>query len=144
MRADALTLVRNLIRVGVINAVNAAKGTVDVLFEDRDNQIVSDLPLLSSEYDIPKIGAQALCLFLGNDIEQGFCLNSFYSNVYTPPVANKNIYRKQFDNGTFIEYKKDTGELSFCSPKPIFIKGDLSVQGNIVASGTVRASNIGS
>lgn len=144
MSNEALVLVRNLIRVGKINSVNAAAGTVDILFEDKDNQIISDLPLMASEYDIPKIGQQALCLFLGNDIEQGFCLKTFYSDVHHPPVANEKIYRKQFSDGTFIEYKKDSSELIIQSSKPLTVKGDFNVEGNIVATGTVRASNIGS
>jgi phage baseplate assembly protein V len=143
MSNEALTLARNLVRVGKINSINEAKGTVDVLFEDRDNQVISSLPLLANEYDIPKIGEQALCLFLGNDLERGFCLKTFYSDVHVPPVADKDIYRKQFDDGTFFEYKKDTREFSIYSNKPITIKGNLNVQGNIVASGTVTASNIG-
>lgn len=143
MSNAAMTLVRNLIRVGKVNSVNAVSGTVDVLFEDRDNQILSDLPLLAIEYDIPEIGQQALCLFLGNDIERGFCLKTFYSDIYRPPVANEKLYRKQFDSDTYIEFNKDSRELSVHSKNPITIKGNLSVQGNIVASGTVTASNIG-
>ena len=144
MSNEALALVRNLIRVGKINAVNAVDGTVDVLFEDRDNQVMSDLPLMAFEYDIPEIGQQALCLFLGNDIERGFCLKTFYSDVHLPPVSDKNIYRKQFDDGTFIEYKKDSSELLIQASKPVTIKGNFNVQGNIAATGTVRGSNIGS
>ena len=99
---------------------------------------------MAYEYDIPEIGQQALCLFLGNDMDQGFCLKTFYSDVNLPPVANKNIYRKQFSDGTFIEYKKDSRELSVHSSEPITIIGNLNVQGDLVATGTVRASNIGS
>lgn len=141
MSNDALTLAKSLIRVGIINSVNAAEGTVDVLFEDRDNMISSDLPLLAFEYDIPKVGQQALCLFLGNNIEQGFCLKTFYSEVYQPPVSNENLFRKQFDDGTFIEYKKDLRELSIHSNNPITIKGDLYVKGNIVASAFMTDDN---
>ncbi|WP_404427310.1 hypothetical protein LG296_01700 [Ureibacillus chungkukjangi] len=144
MTNDALVLARNLIRVGKVNSINAVTGTVDVLFEDRDNQIISDLPLMAFEYDIPEIGQQALCLFLGNDIGQGFCLRTFYSDINLPPVANENIYRKQFSDGTFIEYKKDSRKLSIHSSEPITIFGNLNVQGDIVATGTIRSSNIGS
>lgn len=143
MSKEALTIARNLIRVGVINSVNSNKGTVDVLFEDKDNQIISDIPLLAFEYDIPNIGEQALCIFLGNDIGQGFCLKTFYSDVHSPPVNDKNIFRKQFSDGTFIEYKKNSKELMIASDKPVTIKGDVNVQGNIVATGTVKAINIG-
>lgn len=143
MIKDALIIARNLIRVGIINSVNPSRGTVDVLFEDKDNQIISDLPLLATEYDMPRVGEQALCLFLGNDIEQGFCLKTFYSEIYPPPVSNQNIYQKRFDDGTFIEYRKNTKELSIQSPNPLTIRGNLNVQGNIFATGTVTASNIG-
>lgn len=141
---EALRLVKNIIMVGVINSVNPSKGTVDVLFEDRDNLIVSDLPLLSFEYDMPEIGAQALCIFLGNGLEQGFCLKSFYSDILLPPVSDKNIFRKNFSDGTYIEYNKMSKEFQVVSENPLTIKGNFRVEGNIEATGIVTARNIGS
>jgi phage baseplate assembly protein gpV len=108
---DPLKLVRNIVRVGRVNTIDEAKGTVQVLFQDRDNLISGDLPLLNFEYHMPDIGDQVVCIFLGNGIEQGYCLGSFYSNVSPTPVANKNIYKKKIDDNVNFTYNKVTKSL---------------------------------
>lgn len=82
---EALKLARNLIRSGRVNSVNKTEGTVRVLFEDRDNLISNDLPVLESAA-IPDPGDQVLCIFLGNGIEDGFCLGRFFSKENPPPT----------------------------------------------------------
>lgn len=82
---EALLLARNIIRVGRVSKVNQLNGTVQVLFKDRDNLISGDLPLLESS-TIPNINDQVLCIFLGNGMEDGFCLGRFYSKE-NPPLT---------------------------------------------------------
>lgn len=74
----AMSLVRNLVRVGEVNSVNSIKRTVKVLFIDRDNIVSGYLPLLASA-PIPIVGQRVACIFLGNGIEDGFCLGGFGS-----------------------------------------------------------------
>ena len=97
---------------------------------------------MSAEYNIPAIGEQVLCLFLGNGLEKGFCLGSFYSDITLPPIANKNIYRKQFDDGTYIEYNKSSKTHQVISNSPITLNGNVKIEGNLEITGTVSASNI--
>src|SRR5690606_14646915 len=108
---EAMQLARNLIRVGQVNSVDPGKGTVRVLFEDKDNLISDDIPLLNFEYNMPKVGDQVLCVFLGNGLDQGFCLGSFYSEISPPPANNKDIFMKKLDEDTKIEYNKQTKSL---------------------------------
>jgi phage baseplate assembly protein V len=135
-------ILKNLIRIGTVSSVNEENGTVRVLFEDKDNMVSDELPLLSYEYDMPDIKDQVLCIFLPNGIEKGFCLGSFYSSVNQPSIRNKNVYYKKFDDGTSIQYNKSTKELTINSEHPININGAVKVNGNINATGTVTASNI--
>lgn len=130
-------ILMNIIRVGQVSSVNEAKGTVRVKFDDKDNLISPELPLLDAEYHIPAIGSQVLCLFLPNGLQQGFCLNGFYSDVNSPPVKNKNIYFKDFGDGTSIKYNKQTKVLDITAPGTVNITGNVTVQGNINASGTI-------
>jgi len=141
---QALIIARNMIRVGLVNSIDPVKGTVKVFFPDKDNTVSSDLPLLSFEYNIPSVGDQVVCLFLGNGLERGFCLGSFYSDISPPPVTSENVYRKQFDDGTYIEYNKSNKTLQVASSKPITLKGNVKIEGNLEVNGTVSASNIGS
>ncbi|WNF36402.1 hypothetical protein RJD24_18570 [Bacillaceae bacterium IKA-2] len=76
-------LIRNLIRVGKVNSRKINEGTVDVLFIDRDNLISHDLPVLKSA-SFPQTGDTVLCVFLGNGIQDGFCLGGIYSSDNPP------------------------------------------------------------
>ncbi|WP_106494874.1 phage baseplate assembly protein V [Lentibacillus sp. Marseille-P4043] len=137
------TVLRNMIRVGQVNSVNESNGTVQVLFEDKDNLVSGDLPLFSFEYDMPDVGDQVVCIFLANGIEQGFCLGPFFSEISKVPVQDKNIFRKHFSDGTYIQYDKNSQQLQITAQKPLTLIGDLTVEGNITATGKVTASNIG-
>ncbi|OPJ63680.1 phage baseplate assembly protein V [Clostridium chromiireducens] len=133
-------ILRNLIRIGTVSSVNEINGTVRVIFEDKDNMVSDELPLLSSEYNLPKIKDQVLCLFLPNGVEAGFCLGSFYSLVNPPPVKNKDLFYKKFDDGTWIQYNKTTKELNIGSAGAINIIGDVNVQGNLHVTGAINGN----
>lgn len=132
-----LAVLINMIRIGRVNSVNETNGTVRVLFDDKDNVVSYELPLLSFEYNMPKVKEQVLCIFLPNGIQQGFCLGPFFSSVNPPPVQDKDIYRKMFDANTWIEYNEETKELNIQAPGGINILGSISVRGNINATGTI-------
>ncbi|WP_163538310.1 phage baseplate assembly protein V [Gracilibacillus sp. YIM 98692] len=100
-----MNLAKNMIRVGQVNNVYPSDGKIDVLFADKD-EVATKIPLLNHEYHMPNVEEPVLCLFLGNGMEQGFCLGSFYSEVTPTPVNDKNIYRKQLDDDTYLEYNK--------------------------------------
>ena len=53
---EALRIARNLIRVGLVNSRNSNKGTVKVLFPDKDNIVSNDLPMLSCVNQMPNVG----------------------------------------------------------------------------------------
>lgn len=127
---------KNLIRIGTVSSVNSENGTVRVIFEDKDNVVSGELPLLSNEYNIPDVKDQVLCIFLPNGISSGFCIGSYYSSVNQPPAKDANIYYKKFSDGTSVQYNKVTKELTINSEKQITINGDVKV------TGTVTASNI--
>lgn len=137
-----LSILTNMIRVGRINSVDEDKGTVRVLFDDKDNMVSDELQLLDFEYDIPPIGEQVICFFLPNGIQQGFCLKGFYSDINKPPIKDKNIYFKKLGDGTSIEYNKSTKELTINSEASIIINGNVKINGDISATGVVTASNI--
>lgn len=129
--------IRNLIRIGIVSSVNEKNGSVRVIFNDKDDMVSDELPLLSFEYNIPKVKEQVLCLFLPNGLQQGFCLGPFYSLVNPPPVENKDIYRKMFDDGTWIEYNEETKALNIKAAGSVNIIGNLNVKGSISASGSI-------
>ena len=119
---------KNLIRIGKVSSIDAAKGTVRVTLEDQQDIVSNNLPMLAYEYYLPDVGDLVLCLFLGNGISQGFCLGRYFNETDRPPVTNEKIYCRDFGDGTSLQYNKTSKELS------IVAAGDLklTVGGNLI------------
>lgn len=79
-------IARNVIKIGRVSSKNTSKGTVEVVFPDRDNAVSSPLPVLES-VSFPNVNDQVVCLFLGNALEDGFCLGGFYSSENLPDLG---------------------------------------------------------
>lgn len=131
------SLVRNLIQVGQVNSVDPETGTVTVIRPDKDNAITDNIPLLNFEYNMPSVGDQVVCIFLGNGLEQGFCLGSFYSNVSPPPVTDQHVYRKQLDDDAYIEYSKSSKVLTVQSGGTVTVDADSVLIGSSGAGESV-------
>ncbi|KZL88720.1 hypothetical protein [Clostridium magnum] len=83
MIADGVIL--NLIRVGKISTLNKTQGTLRALFDDKDNLISDELPIMANvDLNTLNIGDQVVCIFLPNGIESGFCIGKFYSEINPP------------------------------------------------------------
>jgi len=119
-----------MIRIGRVSSVDEANGTVRVVIDDQQGIVTNELPMLAFEYDMPNVGDLVLCVFLGNGISSGVCLGRYFNNTDSPPVTNKNIWAKDFGDGTSIQYNKTTQELS------ITTEGDLklTVGGNLTVN----------
>ncbi|MEF3312608.1 hypothetical protein PV433_27330 [Paenibacillus sp. GYB004] len=72
---------KNLIRIGKVSTVNAANGTVRVVFPDKDDSVSGELPVLrlGGTLAMPSVGDNAVCLFLGNGLRAGFFLGTYGS-----------------------------------------------------------------
>lgn len=141
---SGMNVLKNMLRVGEINNVHPKEGMVDVLFPDMDNMVVYDIPLMKIEYDIPKIGEQALCLFLANGTEQGFCLGGFYSEKHPPPAKEKEIYKKQIDDDTYVEYNEETKLLKVVVEEVELevIKGKVTVKAQEILLGDSASEGV--
>lgn len=141
MDKNLLKILKNLIRIGEISAIHDADGTVEVVFEDK-NDIVSDpLPYLAFEYNMPQVKDRVLCVFLGNGITSGFCLGKFFSAKSPPPVQNKDIYYKDFFGEAFLKYEKSTKTLTLNAENIVF-DGDLLINGNVIVNGNFENTGV--
>lgn len=127
---------RNLIRIGQVSSIDDSKCTVKIKFSDKDDMVSNDIPFLSFEYNLPNIGDYVACIFLGNGIQNGFCLGRYYGEDNPPPVNDKNIYHKNIFDEAFIRYDKNTKTLTL-SAENIVIEGNLEVKGNILSTGSI-------
>lgn len=125
--------------VGEVTAVDAANCRARVTFDDDDSvtsdwlQVLQFNSLHNSDYHLPDIGEDVLCLFLAK--ESGFILGSFYAGEVQPIDNNLNVRSVKFADGTRVVYDRNRHELD------IFIDGTRIIfnreTGEIVVPRTV-------
>lgn len=138
-----MSVSNNLIRVGRVSSVDPVTCTVRVAFDDKDDLVSYDLPVIvpqtlkNKDYLIPDVGEQVVCLFLANGLAQGFCLGAIYSEEDTPPVSSPDKRHVSFSDGTSIEYDRSTHTLTIQAVGPINITaaGNVNVIGDVIANG---------
>jgi len=153
---DVQQTLTKCIRVGTVSSINAEKHTARVVFSDEGNNVSYDLPIIvpntydNSDYQMPDINEDVLCLFLPDGVEDGFILGSWYAGEVKPPCDNPEIRRVKFKDGTTVSYNRLTHELdaqventlihadrsdvSIIAPGDITIKagGTVTIQGATV------------
>ncbi len=148
-----------VIRPCQVVSVQDAAGTVRVRLPDSGNMVSQPLPVLvrksqdDKDYWLPDVGEQVLCVFLPTGLEEGFVLGSFYQKVDAPPVTSRDKWRRQFKDGTYLEYDRGsheltahiagsasivaTGDVSIESQAVLKLKApDIHLEGNLTATGT--------
>ncbi|WP_295163440.1 phage baseplate assembly protein V [Selenomonas sp. F0473] len=124
--------VKNFIRMGRVSEVFPAEMAVKVVFEDKDNLVSDKLPVLvrgssgNRDYWLPDVGEQVCCLMLPNGHNAGICLGSYYAESAPPAVADANIRRIDFADGTYIAYDRAAHTLR------IQCVGDIIVNGKTI------------
>ncbi|WP_196590600.1 phage baseplate assembly protein V [Pectinatus frisingensis] len=116
MGTDGATQVKK----GVVSSVNAENGSVRVTFEDADNNVSAELPILNrgsggnKDYWLPDVGEQVVCIFETNDknMSSGWVIGSYFSDQAKPPVQDKDIHRFTFSDGSYIEHNRSSHEMT--------------------------------
>ena len=129
---------QHTIRAGKVTRTYPDKGTVRVQFEDADELVSYELPVLYSgrplkdkSYNIPDVGEHVVCNFQGHGQEQGFVMGCIYSKPDKVPVKSQDKYHHQFNDGTTIEYDRNNNHLE------INVQGSITIQatGKIIIKG---------
>ena len=119
-----------ILRRGIVSAVYPERHSARVTFEDEDNLVSAELPVLTTFesknnfYALPAISEQVICLYEENDGGEGtgVIIGSIYSDVNKPKANNQDICRVDFGEN-FIEANRATGNLN------INFKGDITING---------------
>ena len=137
----------DFIRIGEVTSIDPAKHTARVTFDDDDGVTSAELPVIipntiaNSDYAMPDIGQDALCVFLSTGKEQGFILGSFYAGEVAPPASSADVRKVKFSDGTVIEYDRAAHKLT------ADVKGDVEVTAtgkvDVTASGNITLSSGG-
>ena len=102
----------DLFKVGEVSSIDTASCTARVVFSDEDGIVSYDLPIMqrntlgNSDYQMPEIGEDVLCLFLGPGQEDGFIIGSFYAGEVTPPESSADRRTVVFKDGTRFSYDR--------------------------------------
>ena len=121
--------IKNFIRMGRVSSTNPAKMAVKVVFEDKDNLVSDELPVLvqgsskNRSYWLPDVGEQVCCLMLPNGHNAGICLGSYYSETDPPNANSQEVRRLDFGDGSYVQFDRATGNL------------DIRCTGNITING---------
>ena len=119
-----------ILRRGIVSAVYPERHSARVTFEDEDNLVSAELPILTTFasknnfYALPDISEQVICLYEENDGGEGtgVIIGSIYSDVNKPKANSQDICRVDFGEN-FIEANRATGNLN------IKFKGDITING---------------
>ena len=85
------------IRVGKVSSIDYPSGMIRVTYPDMDDDVTRPIPLFSSEYAMPPVGALVAVVHLSNGAEAGVVLGRPWSAKLTPPEGFEGLYRKDFD-----------------------------------------------
>lgn len=85
------------IRVGKVSSIDYPSGMIRVVYHDKDDDVTRPIPLFSSEYAMPPVGALVAVVHLSNGAEAGVVLGRPWSAKLTPPEGFEGLYRKDFD-----------------------------------------------
>lgn len=96
----------NLIRIGKISSFNYPNGTARITYEDKEQSTTVEMPFLSWQYWMPRVGDQVLVVHLSNGSCAAMILGPVWHNGHRPPEGFKGLYRKEYSNKEGMAYER--------------------------------------
>lgn len=131
----AANLLAELVKIGECSTVDHETGTLTVTFQDRQNTVTRDIPVIfaggfGAGNGMPKEGDTVVCLMLGNGLSNGVCLGVIPDSV--PGTADQQgVY---FEDGSYVYYDRAQKKLMVKAASGVQIDGDLTVTGRVAAA----------
>ncbi len=132
-QTDTLRLLRNLIRIGTINAVDLERGLCRV---ETGGNLTDWLHWLtcragrSRSWWAPSEGEQVLILALGGELNTAFVLPGIFSDDFPAPSASVDALHVAFPDGAVLEYEPATGALTVTGIKTATVEASESITTN--------------
>ena len=132
--------IKSLVREGTVCAVFPEKMTARVTFEDKDDNVSAELPILTKGsaknkvFWLPDIDDVVVALFAPNDEESGtgWILGTRFNEVdKTPNNTDADTTKQEFSDGTYISYNRKSHEMEInCKGNlKITCEGDITIKG---------------
>ena len=105
---------RDIVKEGIVSEVYPERHTARVTFEDKDNVVSAELPIITlwalenKTYAMPDVGETVLCIFATNDgtSGEGWIIGSRFHEKSVPNAKSQDVTRIDFKDGTYIEYDR--------------------------------------
>lgn len=132
---------RNIFRIGVCSTSDPATGTITAVFEDREDMVSGDLPVLTRgggwarSNDMPEPGQEVACLFLANGISDGICLGVIDDEEDPPGTPDqRGVW---FEDGSYVYYDRTAQKLVVKAAGGVQLEGDITITGNLTVDGSI-------
>ncbi|MNG63960.1 Phage-related baseplate assembly protein [compost metagenome] len=125
-----MRLLRNLIRIGTVAAVDRERGLCRV---DTGGNLTDWLNWLTCRagrtrvWWAPSEGEQVLVLALGGELDTAFVLPGIFSDDFPAPSASADAIHITFPDDAVIEYEPETGALSVTGIKTANVQASESI-----------------
>ncbi len=141
--------------IGIIHSITK-EGIASVKFFEEDERIIGDLQILTmntyknKEYSMPEVGTPVFCIFLGEYLDRGYVLSSFFSES-SPIPEGSDLGKKvvSYPGAGTVTTDPKTGSIHFkfdslmtFEAPNVKIIGQLGVTKGIEATEDVVAGNV--
>ncbi|MDR2241307.1 MAG: phage baseplate assembly protein V [Providencia alcalifaciens] len=129
MSAGIRRLINNLIRVGVVVAVDAKKGC-RVQIGNLETDWLNWLTLRAGStrtMNAPSVGEQVIILAIGGELTTAFVLTGIFSNEHAEPTDSLTADHCTYSDGAIIEYEPATGALKATGIKTATIEASEQI-----------------
>lgn len=135
-----------MLKFGIVTTINPLTAKARVQFSDDDITsywlpVLQQKTLKDKYYSMVDIGEQVACLMDENS-EDGVILGAIYTNLNSVPGISQNQHLIKFEDGSFIEYNKETQMLTIVA-KTLNVVADIINTGKLEnADGIISNSDI--
>ena len=141
-RLERRDTLNEAIRIGIVSSIDSEHGTAQVTFEDRDDIVTRDLPMVvpctlyDRWYYMPDIGERVRVLMDPDAPTRGCILGSYYDDVRMPPIDDEDKVYVIFKDETLVEYDRKLHKLTIKIPEggeksiDVFAESDINVKTN--------------
>lgn len=129
-QSDILRLLRNLIRIGTVNAVDLERVRCRV---DTGGNLTDWLNWISLRagrtriWSAPSVGEQVLVFALGGELDTAFVLCGIYSDDFPALSVSADALHITFPDGAVMEYEPASGALSVTGIKTANVQAAESI-----------------
>lgn len=131
---DIARAIRNLIRTGIVTAVNPDEGLCRVQTGGMQTTWLNWLTCRAGRSRVwwaPSVGEQVLILAIGGELDTAFVLPGIFSDDHPAPSASPDAFHISFPDGAVIEYEPESGALTVSGIKTADVTASDSITATV-------------